>query len=193
MNAAATGLGSALAGIIDDLGEMLGQKIGIALYGGVYNGPTRQKMAEHFTQNFAIGGIAGWKQTEFIDFGKLFRNNIANAFRPGMAAQLLPAQINESFLKMLPGFLKGGVNGLVGANAAARAGNPGGETAREKVQTDRLSSIGLYVGAGGPQAEAHAKATAKHTKTTAEGVKRLVENTAGLSGLAPGKFGGRNR
>ncbi|MEI7928851.1 MAG: tape measure protein [Verrucomicrobiales bacterium] len=129
-----------------------------------------------------------------------FKNEAAEkfqkAFAPGMAAQLLPAQIAAGLSVAAGGPLAalgfaGGVAQLGLMNDPGKGGARGADAV--KPQTDRLSSIGLYVGAGGPQAEAHAKATAKHTKNTADGVKQLVENTAGLPGLAPGKFGGRNR
>jgi tape measure domain-containing protein len=189
---AAMSLGQALAGIFSDLGSVISGKIS-AIFGGEDNGPSAGKMAENFTKNLIIGAGEGRKLTAGLDYGKDARASLSKAFAPGMAAQLLPGRINESFLKMLPGFLKGGANGLGAPNlpGVQRVQEADGKAA--KFQTDRLSSIGLYVGAGGPQAEAHAKSTAKHTQTTAKAAQRIADNTAGLPGLAPGKFGGRNR
>jgi tape measure domain-containing protein len=193
--AAAMGLGHALAGIFSDLGDVISGKIG-ALFGKEDDGPSAAKMAEHFTQNMMIGGIKGWKMTEGVDLGKDARNRIAKAFTPGMAAQLLPAQIAAGLAVGAGGPLAalgiaGNLDQLGDKNAPGKGGVPSAD--RVKLQTDRLSSIGLYVGAGGPQAEAHAKATAKHTETTAKAVQQVAANTAGLPALAPGKFGGRAR
>ena len=42
------------------------------------------------------------------------------------------------------------------------------------VEPDAMAKIGLYVGSGGAQGEAHAKSTAKNTEKTASGVTELV-------------------